>query len=239
MILYVNGDSHTAAAEAVNPFSFAEDDKLHWALKRRPHPDNLAVSWGVTVASILKMGFQIDAESASSNARIIRTTKEWIEKTADTIPTSDVLMIIQWSTWEREEWLIDGEYFQVNASGVDDVPEDFKEKYKEYIVNIDWDIKTAEAYEEIQHFHTYLNKLGYKHIFFNGNNSFQDIPEEYRSDFGASYINPYLPEGAFDGWLQLNGYNTVITSNYHYGPAAHSAWAKQIIQYIIEHKVIK
>ena len=26
MILYVNGDSHTAAAEAVNPHCFAEDD---------------------------------------------------------------------------------------------------------------------------------------------------------------------------------------------------------------------
>ena len=26
MILYVNGDSHTAAAEAVNPYAFAEDD---------------------------------------------------------------------------------------------------------------------------------------------------------------------------------------------------------------------
>jgi len=27
MILYVNGDSHTAAAEAVNPHAFAEDDR--------------------------------------------------------------------------------------------------------------------------------------------------------------------------------------------------------------------
>jgi hypothetical protein len=28
MILYVNGDSHTAAAEAVNPHAFAEDDPI-------------------------------------------------------------------------------------------------------------------------------------------------------------------------------------------------------------------
>ena len=44
MILYVNGDSHTAGAEAVNPYAFAEDDPNLTHLGRLPHPDNLAVS---------------------------------------------------------------------------------------------------------------------------------------------------------------------------------------------------
>jgi hypothetical protein len=44
MILYVNGDSHTAAAEAVNPHAFAEDDSALFYLGRAPHPENLAVS---------------------------------------------------------------------------------------------------------------------------------------------------------------------------------------------------
>ena len=57
MILYVNGDSHTAGAEAVNPHAFAEDDPTYEHLKRLPHPDNLAVSWGKRLSTMLKMGF--------------------------------------------------------------------------------------------------------------------------------------------------------------------------------------
>ena len=40
MILYVNGDSHAAAAEAVNPHAWAMDDGLFYGLGRMPHPDN-------------------------------------------------------------------------------------------------------------------------------------------------------------------------------------------------------
>ena len=78
MILYVNGDSHTAGAEAVNPHAFAEDDPNLIHLGRLPHPDNLAVSWGKKLSTLLKMAFYCDAESAASNDRIIRTTKEYI-----------------------------------------------------------------------------------------------------------------------------------------------------------------
>jgi len=122
MILYTNGDSHTAAAEAVNTFAFAEDDRRYHHLRRQPHPDNLKVSWGNVLADSLKMQFHCDAESASSNARIIRTTKEWINEKKEFIPPEDVLMVIQWSTWEREEWDINGVKYQVNASGEDHVP---------------------------------------------------------------------------------------------------------------------
>ena len=45
MILYVNGDSHTAGAEAVNSHAFAEDDPALYHLGRLPHPENLEVSW--------------------------------------------------------------------------------------------------------------------------------------------------------------------------------------------------
>ena len=69
MILYVNGDSHTAGAEAVNPHAFAEDDGKLFYLGRAPHPDNLAVSWGKLLSLSLSSSFHCDAESASSNAR--------------------------------------------------------------------------------------------------------------------------------------------------------------------------
>ena len=78
MILYVNGDSHSAAAEAVNSYCFANDDPLYYALGRRPHPDNERVSYGCNIANELNAILHCDAESASSNTRIIRTTKDCI-----------------------------------------------------------------------------------------------------------------------------------------------------------------
>ena len=172
MILYVNGDSHTAAAEAVNPYAFAEDDGQYFYMGRVAHPDNLSASWGKLLSLTLRAGFHCAAESASSNVRIIRTTREWL---ASRTSNNDVLVIIQWSTWEREEWLIDGTYYQINASGVDDIPASHQQQYKEYIAHIDWQKCTEQAHEEIWKFHQELEKKKIKHIFFNGNNDFSKI----------------------------------------------------------------
>ena len=135
MILYVNGDSHSAAAEAVNSCAFAEDDTALAQLGRIPHPANLAVSWGRLLSLTLKAGFHCAAESASSNARILRTTRDWLRQQRG---LDDVLLIIQWSTWEREEWLYEKTWYQVGASGTDHVPVELKEKYKNYVIGTDW-----------------------------------------------------------------------------------------------------
>ena len=104
MLLYANGDSHTAAAECVNNHAFAEDDKQYWMMGRAPHPDNLAVSFSKLLSNRLSCGLVCAAESASSNDRIIRTTKQWMENYKHELYRT--FMLIQWSTWEREEWLI-------------------------------------------------------------------------------------------------------------------------------------
>ena len=165
MILYTNGDSHTAAAECVNNHAFAEDDSRYWMMGRAPHPDNLASSFSKLLSNRLSCGMVCAAESASSNDRIIRTTKQWMKKQEHELYRT--FMIIQWSTWEREEWLIDGTYYQINASGTDVVPKSHEEKYKEYVAGIDWKKKTKDAHTKIWNFHQLLNKKNIKHIFFN------------------------------------------------------------------------
>lgn len=234
MILYVNGDSHTAAAEAVNNHSFAEDDGNFWHLRRRPHPDNLAVSWGKLLSERLKAMFHCDAESASSNDRIIRTTKEYIESNKKTLDRT--LMVIQWSTWEREEWIIDDEYYQVNASGIDIVPESHQQQYKEYIASVDWKQKTAEAHLKIWNLHLYLDTIGVKHVFFNGNNDFNRIPNP--QDWGASYLGPYDPGYTYNNILQSKGIETISTKSYHYGADGHRAWSNYILHYLIDNKLV-
>ena len=232
MILYTNGDSHTAAAECVNNHAFAEDDKQYWMMGRAPHPDNLAQSWSKLLSNRISAGMVCDAESASSNDRIIRTTKDWIEKFEHELYRT--LMIIQWSTWEREEWLIDGVYYQINASGIDHVPESHQQKYKKYIAGIDWQKKTKDAHTRIWNFHQLLNKKKIKHIFFNGNNNFSKI--KTKMQWGTSYIDPY-GETSFNDVIGAKC-ETVSPTSYHYGVDGHRVWAQFLTKYIVDNRLI-
>ena len=236
MILYVNGDSHTAAAEAVNSHAFAEDDSRLAHLGRLPHPDNLAVSWGRIVSNTVKAVFHCDAESAASNDRVLRTTRAWVENNKQNWYRA--MIIIQWSTWEREEWLHNGTYYQVNGSGIDIVPPDMQEKYRQYILGIDWQQKTEQAHKDIWQLHQELEQLKIPHLFFNGNNHFANIVDTDRKNWGTSYMNPYDPTQTYDSILQQNGYQTVTPGSYHYGRDAHGFWAKKLLQQLIDNKML-
>ena len=233
MQLLINGDSHAAGAEAVNSYAFAEDDPRYFYQGRAPHPDNELVSWGYLLHRPLKARYTNISESASSNQRIIRTTKEYIDQYQF---REELFIVIGWSTWERQEWLIDGTYYQVNASGIDDVPESHQQKYKEFVVNVNWEKCTNDAHRDIWNFHEYLNQKNIKHIFFNCNSHFSDIRD--RKDWGLSYINPYDYNETYDKWLTNQGYLKVNPNSYHFGPDAHKAWQKKLLRFIIDNKIV-
>lgn len=236
MILYVNGCSHTAAAEAVNSHAFAEDDGELNYLGRLPHPANLSVSWGRVLADSLKMGFKCDAESAASNDRILRTTRDWIQVNRSSL--SKTLMVIQWTTWERTEWFIDGVAYQINASGQDVVPESHRDQYKNFVISVDWNRATRQRHEEIWQLHQELKDLGVRHVFFNGNNHFGSINPDERHDWGHHYIGPYDGDLTYHQWLINNGHDTVAPDSWHFGQTAHAAWAGFMLKYIIKHRII-
>jgi hypothetical protein len=233
VILYVNGDSHTAAAEAVNNHAFAMDDSDLFYMGRAPHPANIAVSWGRLLADTLRASFHCGAESASSNSRIIRTTREWLDTQGY---DQDLLVIIQWSTWEREEWLHNGTYYQVGSSGIDDVPQELQEKYRNFVIGNDWQLKTEQAHKEIWTFHQQLTKQGIKHIFFNGNNDFGSVAQ--RKNWGANYIGPYDSAQTYDAVIRSAGIDTVMPNSWHFGRDGHSHFARFILNYIINNKFV-
>ena len=235
MILYVNGDSHAAAAEAVNCHAFAEDDHRYFYMGRAPHPDNLAASWGRMLADVVKASFKCDAESASSNARILRTTRQWLKDT--NLLTTEVLVVIQWSTWEREEWQDEkGTYYQVNASGIDDVPDSMKERYKQFVVDVDWKSCTEGWHTKIWDFHTELESKGIKHIFFNGNNDFSKIRSKL--EWGNSYIGPYDSDKTYNAILTQAGHKTVAPNSWHFGKTAHVFFHRVLLQHIMYNSII-
>jgi hypothetical protein len=222
MILYVNGDSHSAGAEAVNDYCFAEDDPFFYSLGRIPHPDNERASYGCNIANELFAILHCDAESASSNSRIIRTTKNYI---ANNKPDA---VIIGWSTWEREEWLHDNIYWQINAGGIGhDWPDSVKEKYKDYIINLDWNHATKQAHKHIHELHTELLDLKIPHLFFNTYNDFHTQEPLLWHD---SYIDPYDPNMTYYKWLSDQGFES--NQSYHFRADAHRKWAEFLLPHL-------
>jgi hypothetical protein len=228
MILYVNGDSHTAAGEAVNSYCFAEDDPKLWAFGRAPHPDNLKISWGQRLADRLGAILHCDAESASSNARIVRTTEEYILH--HHIPD---LLVIGWSTWEREEWFHKDRYYQVNAGGVgQDWPEEIKERYKKWMVDLDYQAHVNKQHRAIHNFHKFLDKHGINHYFFTCYEPFTNVTTEL--DWNQCYLNPYDKNSTYYNWCKQQGFKTVNPNSYHFGPDAHAAWADFLYPQIVQ-----
>lgn len=232
MLLLINGDSHSAGAECVNTHCFAEDDSKYFMQGRRPHPDNLVKSFGYLLAKPLQRGLVCLAEAGSSNDRIIRTTRDYLDRA-----TEEVLVIIGWSTWERQEWKIKGEYYQLGSSGQDHLPESHHDKYKQWVTaQPRWEDVTKHAHEDIWVFHQELVEHNVRHVFFNGNSHFSDIRDD-RKDWGINYIAPYDYTQTYDYWLQSQAHNYVRAGSMHYGPDAHQAWKKKLLKYILDNNL--
>jgi len=232
-ILYVNGDSHAAAAECVNSHAWACDDELFWGLGRQPHPDNERASFGCELANWLNAILYLDAQAGGSNQRIMRTTRNWL---AQQESVDDVFVVVQWSTWERQEWFYAGEWWQVNASGVDHVPEELQDEYREFVIGIDWRQATESAHRAIWEFHQELNQKGIRHVFFNGNNHFGS--SRHRYNWSDNYIAPYDPAQTYDSVLKNNGFRTVSPESWHFGPDAHCFWGEYLLHYINSRNLI-
>ena len=78
MILYVNGDSHSAGAHAVVPFAKAEDDFDLWWLGAAPHPKNQEASYGACLAKLLKARLILDTETGGTVDQIIAGAQKFI-----------------------------------------------------------------------------------------------------------------------------------------------------------------
>lgn len=234
MILYVNGNSHAAAAEAVNPHAWAQDDAFFWGLGQQPHPDNERASFGCELANWLFAVLYLDAQAGCSNTRVIRTTREWIKQNPQAV--KDCFMVIQWTTWEREEWWHNGLDYQVNASGIDDVPQELQERYKQFVIDVDWKKCERQAHEEIWQFHQELDSQGIRHVMFNGNTHFGNIVDQYNWD--TSYISPYSADLTYNSVLKNNGFATVSPDSYHFGADAHCFWGEYLLNYIKQHKLL-
>jgi hypothetical protein len=236
VILYVNGDSHAAGAEAVNSYAFAEDDPLYWGLGRQPHPDNERVSFGCELSNLMGAIMINDAESASSNHRIIRTTWKYLQGVQGLPVERPDYAVFGWSTWERKEFAdpATGISWQVNAGGIgDDWPQWLKDLYPKWVSEIDWNECMKSEHEKIWQFHEDLAEKNVKHLFFNTYSWF-DPAVTGTHDWNGCYIGPYDQQATYYNWLINQGFKTVNPTSYHFGPDAHYAWAEFLYQHFVQ-----
>ena len=227
MIIYVNGDSHSAGAELIKDYCFANDDQRYVYLGRTPHPEAIPKTFGSHLAHALNAGYFLDAESASSNYRILRTTKQFLEEKYSTTKT----IIIGWSTWEREELWHEDRYYQLTASGSDSVPDELFDTYQSWVMEQTEDnlrVKQEYWHTQIDDFHKELQEQGIKHLFFN---SMQPFNKKWtgKLNWDNCYIDPYNQSMTFSNWAEENGFLPANGGN-HYKEDTHVGWYKVLLK---------
>lgn len=101
MILYINGDEHSAAAEAAVPYISAEDNFDLWWMGDAANPENVKVSFGNILAHVLKARLTIEAKRGQTNEQIIAATKKFFGANA---VREQVVAIIGMPTLDHEQY---------------------------------------------------------------------------------------------------------------------------------------
>jgi hypothetical protein len=201
LILYVNGDSHSFGHDAGGP----------------------GASYGKHLADKLKAKFVCQATAGGSNSKILRTTREYLKTNTPNC------IVIGWSTWEREEWLHNGQYFSVNGSGHNNLPKELQQQYKNWLISKDHNCLADEqlAHQEIWALHLELIEKKIPHLFFNCYLYFENISifKEPKFDWNNNYLDPY---GDNTYWNYLNSQGFKSNNWHHFGADAHRAWANYL-----------
>lgn len=213
MIFYVNGDSHSAGVSL----------------------DSQSQSFGSLVARHFNLDVVNQSLPGGSNQRTIRITQDWIRTTQQ-----KYFILIGWTSWEREEWLYRGDFFQVNSGSDCAGDEELEQKYRSWVTGLSPEYVPQQGkiwHENIWQFHQKLQVRNIPHLFFN---CFYDffVDESKHLDWQGCFFHPYENDWSYQHYLKAQGHKTFGQDQYHYGPQAHQAWADLLINHIKENKLL-
>lgn len=214
MILYVNGDSNSSGAELKDP------NTSSW-------PQLLANQLGATLIN--------EAKGGTSNPRIIRTASNSLAHTY-----KDTFVIIGWTSWEREEWLYQGQYYDVNSGVHDTLPLELKERYKQWVTKQNSNqqsIKSQQMHSQIHRMHRSLLDRHIPHLFFNALMPFQhNLLDPIQLNWHKNYLGPYDNDLSYFWYLQ--NHKCKPTKNNHFLEDAQAVWVDVLYNYIRDNKLI-
>lgn len=233
MILYVNGDSHSVGHGTASQHGMTINDPIYSDIDEAPHPANLPLSYGAVVAQQKNWNLVCQAKSGGSLDRAIRTTKQFVYQTM-----GDLFVLIGVPSFEREEWLHNGIWYQINSGGHEVLPDALQERYKKWVIEKDnaagwWDQQSV-IHNKLYAFHQWLNKHNVKHLFFNTAQPFTNTTRAGKRydtyNWDEQYFEPYGPSeslGVFCNWCLSQGFTH--DSWGHFGTDAHQAWAENLL----------
>ena len=208
MILYVNGDSNSSGAELTYPSTS---------------------SWPHLLANRLGWTLVNEAKSGTSNPRILRVA-------SNTLAHSDknTFTIIGWTSWEREEWFYQNQYYDVNSGGHDVLPEELEQRYKTWVTEQGPDQcakKSLVIHSQIHRLHRSLLDRHIPHLFFNALMPFQhNLLDSSQLDWHKNYLGPYNNDLSYYWYLKKQGFTP--TKGNHFLEDAQAAWADVLYNYI-------
>lgn len=214
MILYVNGDSHSAGTDLTDP----------------------SKAWPQVLAD--RLGFQLvnESKAGASNDRILRTASDYLSH----VDRRNVFAIIGWTSWEREEWQLGRLYYDVNAGGHDTMPAELVEKYKDWVTKQGPDEqsrKSKHTQDQLHRLHRSFKDRYLRHLFFNAVMPFQhNLIDPVKLDWHGNYLGPYENDLSYYWYLKNHGWKH--TANNHYTEEAQAVWADVLYNYIQENQLL-
>lgn len=206
MVVYANGDSNTAGTDlAKHERNFSE-----------------------IVADTYKFDLVNDADAGCSNFRILRTATDYVRR------ARPKFVLIGWTTWEREEWLHNGQYLQINANRTFADPE-IQQRYQSWVMGNSQELMIAkghEWHERIWQFHQQLLCQNIAHLFFHSYFDFF-VDHNQQRDWQNCFYRPYDPEHSY--FWTLNNLGFEHTKSLHFRGDGHRAWAEVLIDFIDKH----
>jgi hypothetical protein len=213
VILYVNGDSNSNGAECTDTTK----------------------SWPALLSKKINCTLINEAKSGTSNPRIMRVASNALANS-----DKNTIAVIGWTSWEREEWVHNNQYFDVNSGGHDTLPPELEERYKQWVTmqGIDEQSRKSKSmHEQIHRLHRSLKDRRIPHVFFNALMPFQhNLIDPNHKNWGNNYLGPYDNELSYYWYLKNHGWKP--TDNNHYIENAQAVWADVLYNYIQENKLL-
>lgn len=197
------------------------------------------------LARNLQITFECHAKNGASNDHIIRKTEEWISKSS--VPNNEKFVFIGWSTWERQEHLIDGKWFDIDSWSIN-FSQNAPTKLGIMIEDLKTRIKNEPDHmrncarhwsEKIQNWAMSLQQRGIQYFFWN-----TYMPLEPLTTgpilFDHRYVFPYDNKFTMFFYLKhVRNFSTQARDPYHFDKSAHHAWAEFLTQYIHDWNILK
>jgi hypothetical protein len=180
-------------------------------------------------ASQANLPFRCWAKNGASNYWIEHHLQYFMD---DVSLHNNTVLLIGWTSVERQEWPWLSSNVSVCAGPDFGVPDIMRSRFEKWKASI-----TGDYLRELGEFwhtriyghHLALQKLGIRHRFFNAYESFHCVANH--QDWQGCFFRPYDTNGDMYHYLVDHGVSTIKHDPFHFDQQGHALWAQTLYQH--------